>query len=67
VAFLPLVGRADDGDDQRMMVLTVTLFVLAWVAAIVGGLGLGGQGVDSRGLDDRQRSDERPWRSLLSR
>jgi hypothetical protein len=54
-------------DDRRMMTFTITLFVLAWVAAIVGGLGLGGLGVDSRGLDDRQHTDERPWRSLLSR
>jgi hypothetical protein len=50
-----------------MMLITIGLFVLAWVAAIVGGLGIGGLGTDSRGLDDRQHGDERPWRSLLSR
>jgi len=50
-----------------MMAFTITLFVVAWVAAIAGGLGLFGLGADSRGLDDRQHNDERPWRSLLSR
>ena len=67
MAFLPLVEAPAAADHGPMMLITIGLFVLAWVAAIVGGLGIGGLGTDSRGLDDRQHGDERPWRSLLSR
>jgi hypothetical protein len=39
----------------------------SWVLAILGGLGVGGMGKDSRQLGERETSEERGWRSLLSR
>jgi len=39
----------------------------AWLLAILGGLGVGGLGKDSRDLGEREHSEERRWRSLLSR
>ena len=39
----------------------------SWLLAILGGLGVGGIGKDSRDLGVREHSEERKWRSLLSR
>jgi hypothetical protein len=47
--------------------ITLLVVVVAWGAAILGGLGVHGMGTDSRRLDPRERSEDRPWRSLLSR
>jgi len=48
-------------------VFVVIFFGGGWVLAILGGLGVGGLGKDSRDLGVRERSEERRWRSLLSR
>jgi len=49
------------------ILLVVLVFAVAWLGAILGGLGVGGLGRDSRGLDPREHPENRPWRSLLSR
>jgi len=46
--------------------LTFALFLIAFVLAVLGGLGLFGLGADSRGLEARSHLDERPGRSLMS-
>ena len=48
---------------------TVALIIvaIAWLLAILGGLGVGGLGKDSRRLDERGHGQDRAWRSLLSR
>jgi len=46
--------------------LGLILFVVAWAAAILGGLGVGGVGTDTRRLDPDVPGDRRPWRSLQS-
>jgi hypothetical protein len=48
-------------------VIVVIFFGGAWILAILGGLGVGGLGKDSRDLGEREHSEERRWRSLLSR
>ena len=50
-----------------MTTFIVLLFLGAWLLAILGGFGVAGMGRDSRRLDDRERSQDRPWRSLMSR
>jgi hypothetical protein len=46
--------------------IALVLFLVAWVAAVLGGFGVFGLGKDSRGLDARLHSDDRPFRSLQS-
>ena len=48
------------------IVLGIIVIGGSWTLAILGGLGVGGMGTDSRQLDERERTEERPWRSLLS-
>ena len=48
-------------------VLIIIVAGILWGLAILGGLGVGGSGVDSRDLGEREHSEERRWRSLLSR
>ena len=47
--------------------LGIIVIAGTWVLAILGGLGVGGMGKDSLQLGERETSDERGWRSLLSR
>jgi hypothetical protein len=47
--------------------LVFGFFGVAWLLAVLGGLGAGGMGADSRDLGVRERGEERRWRSLLSR
>jgi hypothetical protein len=47
--------------------IAAILFAIAWLLAILGGLGVGGMGKDSRALSERGHAQERSWRSLLSR
>jgi hypothetical protein len=46
--------------------IALVLFLVALVAAVLGGFGIFGLGKDSRGLDARPHSDDRAVRSLLS-
>jgi hypothetical protein len=48
-------------------VMAAIFFGVAWLLAILGGLGVGGMGKDSRDLGERERPQERRWRSLLSK
>jgi hypothetical protein len=50
-----------------MDTVALILFLLAWALAILGGLGVGGMGRDSRRFNERGHSQDRDWRSLLSR
>ncbi|MFI5100619.1 MAG: hypothetical protein ACHQE5_08915 [Actinomycetes bacterium] len=50
-----------------MTVIVAVILGGAWVLAILGGLGVGGMGRDSRDLGERDHSQDRAWRSLLSR
>lgn len=47
--------------------MAAIFFGVAWLLAILGGLGVGGMGKDSRDLGEREHSHERRWRSLLSK
>jgi hypothetical protein len=47
--------------------LAIIFIGVSWGLAVLGGLGVGGLGKDSRDLGERERSEERRWRSLLSR
>jgi hypothetical protein len=50
-----------------MNTVAFILFVVAWLFAILGGIGAGGMGRDSRRFNERGHSEDRAWRSLLSR
>ncbi len=50
-----------------MTTLGFILFAVAWLLAILGGLGVAGLGRDSRDLGVRGHAEDRGWRSLLSR
>ena len=52
---------------SAMGTVAVILFAIAWVLAILGGLGVGGMGKDSRRFGEREHAEDRAWRSLLSR
>ena len=46
-----------------MNTVAVIVVGIAWLLAILGGLGVGGLGKDSRRLDERAHGDDRAWRS----
>jgi hypothetical protein len=48
-------------------VLVMIFLGVSWLLVILGGVGVGGLGTDSRDFGLRERSEERGWRSLLSR
>jgi hypothetical protein len=50
-----------------MNIVVVIIFAIAWLLAILGGLGVGGMGTDSRRFGERGHAEDRAWRSLLSR